>query len=177
MIAHNDGSDWTSCYCDMCEGLRLENSKRTGVCVRSIYKVTGDRMKLDEIYSSGSDSLKADDLKGKDVTLTISGMEVREFDEEGKYGPYKAKKIVLSFTNTDKTMVLNKTNGYSIADLLQIDDPSNWVGSKITIFPTRTSFGSKMVDCIRVRDAKAPAGVKTPATKQYDETDENEVPF
>ena len=85
--------------------------------------------------------------------------------------------IVLSFTNTDKTMVLNKTNGYSIADLLQIDDPSNWVGSKITIFPKRTSFGNKMVDCIRVRDAKAPERAQEPARKQYDETDENSVPF
>jgi len=175
MIARNDGGDWTACFCDACESWRQQYSKPTGLSVGRIYQVNGDKMKLDEIYAGGSDSIKAEDLKGKDVTLTISAMEVREFDEEGKYGLYKAKKIVLAFKETDKTMVLNKTNGYSIADLLHIDDPEQWIGCKITIFPTRTSFGNKMVDCIRIRDAQAPEGVRTP--KKYDETDHNEVPF
>ena len=171
MIAHNDGSDWTSCFCDMCEGLRKEMLRLTSIRVSNFY-LNGEPMKLDEIYAGGSDSIKAEDLKGKDVTLTIAGMEVREFDEEGKYGAYKAKKIVLSFAETDKTFVLNKTNGYSIAELIGIDDPSLWKGAKITIFQTRTNFGNKMVDCIRIRSAKPPIGVATPADMEGDD-----VPF
>ena len=112
-------------------------------------------MKLDEIYCS-TDTIKAEDLKGKDVIVTITAWEVKEFDEEGQHGPYKSKKIVLTFAETDKKLVLNKTNGFQIAEFLKQDDPSKWEGAWIKLYPTKTSFGSKMVDCIRIREANYP---------------------
>ena len=125
-------------------------------------------MKLDQIYSGGGNSLKAADLKGKDVTLTIAGYTVQEFDETGQHGPYKAKKIVLTFDGTDKTFVVNKINGYTIAEQMGIDDPDYWAGGKVTLFQTKTTFGSEMVDCIRVKDASAPVTTAGPKTGEVD---------
>ena len=31
-------------------------------------------------------------------------------------------------------------------------ETNNWIGKKITLFPTRDRFGGKQVDCIRIRD-------------------------
>lgn len=171
MIACNN-SEWTGCVCDLCN--EMYRLSRRAIKVGDLYKLES-AMKLDEIYSGSSDSIKADDLKGRDVTLTIEKWKVQEFDEEGKHGPYKANKIVLSFQETDKTLVLNKTNGYAIAEFLSEDDPANWVGAKVTLFPTKTSFGTKMVDCIRIRSAQPVKGVTTPAEKPG--LTESEIPF
>ena len=113
-------------------------------------------MKLDDIFHG--ENLKAEDLKGKDVSLTISSWEVAEFEEGGKTD----KKIKLHFSETDRTLILNKTNGYSVAEGLT-DDLDNWAGGVITLYPTKTDFGGKRVDCIRIKDARPAKGVTTPA--------------
>ena len=128
-------------------------------------------MKLNEIFHG--ENLKAEDLKGKDVTLTVTKWEVAEFDEGGKVDT----KIKLHFGESDRTLVLNKTNGYAIAEFLQTEELTEWIGAKVTIYPTKTEFAGKRVDCIRIRAAKTPKGVSTPVEKRFDETDENERPF
>ncbi len=59
-------------------------------------------MNINEAFPSKY--LKASDLDGKNVTVTIKSAELEEigFDKE--------QKLVLSFVGTDKSMVLNKTN-------------------------------------------------------------------
>ena len=113
-------------------------------------------MRLDEVYHG--DSLKAADLAGKDCRVTISGYEVVDFDE--------GKKIVLSFNKTDRTFVLNKTNGNTIADMYS-QEMDNWIGKPITLFPTQTDFQGKAVACIRVRIGQPqPAPAPTPPLMQ-----------
>jgi methyltransferase-like protein len=116
-------------------------------------------MLLSDVYASGSENLKAEDLKEKDASLTVKGWSVKEFDEKNDYGDYKAKKVILSFNETDKTLVLNKTNSYAIADFLGTEDVNVWVGATIVLYKTKTNFGGKMTDCIRVRNAFKDEGV------------------
>ena len=125
-------------------------------------------MQLNEIFHG--ESLKAEELKGKDVTLTIAGWSLKEFEEKGKID----RKVELRFAETDRTFILNKTNGYQIAEYLGTENLDDWPGSKVTLYPTKTDFGGKRVDCIRVKAAQRPQGVSVP---QVDETDHNEVPF
>lgn len=113
-------------------------------------------MNIDDIYKSGSEKLKAEDLNGQTVPLTIEGVEVVDFGEQGKPEP----KLVLSFVGKEKTLVLNRTNAQTIAAQLG-SDSDQWLGHPIKIYPTKTSFGGKTVDCIRVKEeapAEAPAG-------------------
>ena len=111
----------------------------------------GEDMKIDNIYQSDSDYLKAADLKGKGVKLTISQVDVKEFDEKAQDGrAYQAQKIILSFEGTPKQMVVNKTNARSIAAMLG-DDTDDWTGKQIKLFTAQVDFQGTQVPAIRVQ--------------------------
>ena len=89
--------------------------------------------------------LKAADLNGKTVKVTIT--EVGEFESnEGRLQP------TLGFKETDLVLGINKTNGFTIADLIGTPNLPDWIGHRIELFPTKTDFGGKRVDCIRVKE-------------------------
>ena len=112
-------------------------------------------MNIDEL-SPPSASFKADDLEGDEVTLTIASYIIKEFEQEDKKTGehYTQRKPIVSFKETDKTLVLNKTNRDAIAYGLGTKEMDEWVGKKITLFPTVTSFGNDTVPCIRIRVSK-----------------------
>jgi len=123
---------------------------------------------LNDVFTGKS--LKASDLQGRDVTLTISDVQVVEFDD----GP----KLEISFDGTGRTFICNKTNAGLIAEhhgMVYTD----WPGKAITIYPTRTDFGGKMVPCIRVRAPEEIQGAQQPSAPAPPETLDNgaEVPF
>lgn len=93
------------------------------------------------------------DLKGKDVTLTIAKVQR---DALQMKGGRKEKKIVLYFEQTDKMMVLNKTNAMTVAGLYG-GEMMSWTGKRITLYPTTTQFGRNEVVCVRVRE-QVPSG-------------------
>jgi len=98
-------------------------------------------MNIDEIYPS-SKSLKAEDLKGHAVKVTIAGCEVKKFDN--------GNKAILKFEGKEKSLVVNKTNAKIIASSYGANTDT-WVGKQIEIYPDKTMFGTDLVDCIRVR--------------------------
>ena len=59
-----------------------------------------------------------------------------------------------------------------------VDELDDWKGKLIELYPDRTGFGGKMVDCLRVR---APQGVTKPAPLPAPvvsaQEDEDIVPF
>ena len=115
-------------------------------------------MKISDIFHG--DSLRAADLKGKDVTVTIDGWAIKEFESDGR----PDKKVELRFLETDRTLVLNKTNAGSIVDFLGEDDLDAWKGASITMYPTQTDYAGKRVDCIRI---KAAFREETPADSPF----------
>lgn len=114
---------------------------------------------INDIYPSSSTNLKAEDLKGHAVKVVIESYEIVEF--EGKNG--KQPKVVLKFKDKEKGLVCNRTNARIIGEQYG-DNPDDWVGKQITIYPTKVDFGGDMVDAIRVRDL-------------VPEADEGEAPF
>ena len=111
----------------------------------------GEDMKVDSIYQSESNFLKAGDLKGKGVKLTISQVDVKSFDEKSQDGrAYEAQKIILSFEGTEKQMVVNKTNARSIA-AMHGDDTDDWTGKEIKLFTASVDFQGQQVPAIRVQ--------------------------
>src|SRR5262245_41739846 len=61
-----------------------------------------------------TDYLAAVEFKGKDVTLTIAAVAIEELKMKGGV---KERKPVVSFEETKKKLVLNKTNADSIAEM------------------------------------------------------------
>lgn len=101
---------------------------------------------VDDIYSGNS--LKSDDIKGREPTVKISSVTPRDFtDRDGKM----KKKLVIGFERTDKTLVCNKVNGNRIA-FLHGKDYTQWIGKTITLFVDPfVEFGGKIVPAIRVK--------------------------
>ena len=103
-------------------------------------------MKLDDFYPSNY--LKASDLKGEDVVFTIRDVERIEFDD--------GTKPICHFKESDKSLVLNRTNFTSIAKLYG-DDTDSWLGNRISLFGTEVAFRGTQTMAIRVRLTKPEA--------------------
>lgn len=127
-------------------------------------------MDINDVFSGTS--LKASDLQGREVTVTITAYEVVDFDE--------GKKLSLSFKESEKRLICNKTNGNTIAGLYGTD-LDKWIGKPITIFQSQTDYGGKQVPCIRVKlQPPAPAEpAELPGTPRRvaDQVDPSQVPF
>jgi hypothetical protein len=107
---------------------------------------------INDIFSGGF--LKADDLQGKTVPVTISKVEVKDFDD--------GKKLILHFANKDKALVANKTNSNIIAEMFG-NETDNWEGKKIKLTTKKVEFQGKLVPSIRVvlEETAAPAPEET----------------
>jgi hypothetical protein len=115
--------------------------------------------KVTEMF--GGAFLKADDLKGKRVTVTIE--DCKQELLRGDHG--EEEKWVLSFKGKEKRLVLNKTNANTIAALIG-DDTDDWNGKEIKLYAALVDFQGRQVSAIRVwYDAPA------------EEAGEDEIPF
>lgn len=87
------------------------------------------------------------DLGGKDVTVTIAKVEAKELVSQGNR---RSKKPVVFFDGKEKGLALNKTNAKAVAGMYGTKT-EDWVGKRVTLYPTTTQFGHDTVDCIRIR--------------------------
>lgn len=127
----------------------------------------------DTIYSSGGAYLKGEDLADTDdITLTIEGVEIKQFDDGGK-------KAIITFGGTDKKLVVNKTNALMINEVAGSRDTDNWIGKSITLYGTKVEYGGKLTDGIRVRPpTKKKTGKKPDWHRGNDEPPLNDdIPF
>ena len=108
----------------------------------------------------GAWDLKTDDGRAQTFVLTIEHVDAGELQAPGKN--VKRHAPVIRFKGAKKRLVLNKTNGATIAALYGTDTRA-WVGKRIAIYPTTTKFGRKTVDCIRVRPEEPPANARSTA--------------
>lgn len=86
-----------------------------------------------EVQVCQSDYLAADDLGGKDVTVTIASVALPpELPSGGKRGR-KSKSVLITFAKAHKKFICNTTNQWSIALLLGSKSARDWVGKRITL--------------------------------------------
>src|SRR5882757_10363183 len=74
--------------------------------------------------------IKAQELLGKKVTLTISDIELE--DLIGDTGAAQTK-CIISFKETPKKLVACKTNGLCIKEMFG-KELANWMGKRVTLF-------------------------------------------
>jgi hypothetical protein len=98
-------------------------------------------------------------------------------------------KFIVRFEETEQALIANMTNSRIIAGLYG-DDTDDWIGQRITLYPTETQFNGRMVPAIRVRSkppqAKRPAPARAAAPRRpgrpaqpmtQEEADADDVPF
>lgn len=103
-------------------------------------------MRIDAAFPSNY--LKASDLQGEMVTVTMSHIKMEPVGEDNK--------PVLYFAGKKKGLVLNKTNSYVIAETYGPETDA-WVGQRIQLFDALVDFQGRQVAAIRVRIPKAAA--------------------
>jgi hypothetical protein len=87
--------------------------------------------------------LSADHFKGKKVTLTVADVYLEPIDKK------KKPALIMKFVESKLELCLPKTNAYCIKMMFtyKLED---WLGKRITFYPSTCRFGPAMVDCIRV---------------------------
>ena len=110
--------------------------------------------------------LKAEDLQGRRMNVTISEVIVESIRNEDK--------AVLYLEGKNRGLVLNKTNTATIKEITGTADTDLWGGKKIVLFGTRVDFQGKRVPAVRIdRPGNgAPALVVKP-----DNDNEDDIPF
>lgn len=102
---------------------------------------------LDKDYL-GSHNLE----KGEEMLLTIEHFEGEEMVQQvGGKGDEKVAKQVLYFKEEVPKMILNVTNGTTIASLYG-SHPDQWIGKKIQVYATPVKAFGKTQDALRIRD-------------------------
>ena len=117
-----------------------------------ITNISKTTMTLSSLYPAKF--LKTSDIPDDgDLVLTISRLEIEEIGIE------KEEKPVVYFAETDKGLVLNKTNAMTIGDIFgqQITD---WIDKRIALFTTEVTYNGKTQLGIRIR-------VRPPQAKKY----------
>jgi hypothetical protein len=93
-----------------------------------------------------SDLLYAADLKGKTLTVEITDINARDFQDDDE----KAKKMyLLDLKGTAKKLCVNRTNQLLLSKMFG-RNPNGWIGKRIGIHPMTTRMGGETVPCIRI---------------------------
>src|SRR5262249_30265274 len=123
------------------------------------------QMKKSEVFKSKY--IKAEDLNGDPITLTIESAELE------LVGPDKEEKMVVGFKGGKfKPLILNSTNWDLIEQATGQADSDKWIGKKITLHTEKTRFKGQLVDAIRVVVPAGKGGKKGAGADQADD-----VPF
>ena len=120
-----------------------------------------------------SNYLYAFDLKGRDVTVTIKevrGAKVK--DNKGK----EQRKMILFFkeSHDGRGYVAPKTAVGKVIAQMYGNNTEDWVGKRITLFPTVTDVAGETRECIRVRPTVPP---KTKAAGEFASVGEVPTPM
>lgn len=77
--------------------------------------------------------LKSAEFLGKDVTLTVTKVALEELPDPKSDGG-KKKRGVVTFRETPKELVINKTNALAFKQMFG-PETANWHGKRVTLYP------------------------------------------
>ena len=124
-------------------------------------------MKGSDIFPSKY--IKAADLQGRDVTVTISNAEMEKLGDDTK--------LVVRFKGKDKAMVFNRTN-FDRVSFLYGDETDDWIGKSVTITTEFAQFNGKTGPALRIKPPTNPAAPARTRPASENPADLNEeVPF
>jgi len=118
-------------------------------------------MNINEAFPSKY--LKASDLQGRNISVTISNVEKEDIGKG-------EEKLIIYFQGKQKGMVLNKTNANNIAAIYG-PETDDWIGQPIVIFEAMVDFQGKTVPALRVRSPQPKDRPKSVPQKVYNDAD------
>ena len=115
--------------------------------------------------------LKADDLQGKSVVVTIASYEMENLSDG-------ERKPALYFRGKTKGMILNRTNSNAIEfDCGYGPEMDTWIGKQICVFSAMVDFKGDRVPALRVRPVTKVTREEPPPVTVYEGNEDEEPPF
>jgi hypothetical protein len=118
--------------------------------------------------------IKAAELGLARPTVTIDRVTIESVGGDDEQKP------VVHFQGKAKGLVLNVTNANMISEICGTPETDHWRGKRIVLYASKTDFGGKRVDCIRVdypaQGAAAPPPPPPPPADNFQVSDDD-VPF
>lgn len=84
---------------------------------------------------------------GKDLTVIIEKVQREQVTGDGG----KIEECTVAYLKGHKPLILNRTNAKTITRMYNSPYIEDWVGKKITLYPTTTKVAGEMVECLRIR--------------------------
>ena len=116
--------------------------------------------------------LKAEDIKGHDVTVEIEDIKIEEIGQ----GEKKEKKPCVYFKGKEKSLVLNVTNWNMLEEELRSRDSDDWIGCRIVLSVRKVDFKGDRVDAIRVIGGEPREAKRRGRPEPVEDEPEPEVP-
>lgn len=93
--------------------------------------------------------IKSQEFKGKDVTYTISAVKLEEMEKDDDT---KEMKGIMHFTETNKSLVINRTNSDCFKGMFG-RETEKWIGKRVTLYPEPffNNFTKEHTTATRVR--------------------------
>ncbi len=98
--------------------------------------------------------IAGDSLVGKTATMTMASIKTEKLPT---HGGKTEEKLVLYFEESDKGLILNKTNAKAIAQA-HGGETDEWAGHPLELYTERISAFGKMHNAVRVRIPAASNG-------------------
>ncbi len=128
--------------------------------------------RLSQLQAYQSPWLKASDLQGRSVTVTVEKATVEEVrTQDGS----KEMKIVVVFKGKAKKLIANKTQALTLADLAKTEEFGRWSGLTVVLEPAKTRNGQETINIrpasptVSRETAAQSATSTTPAGDQVDD--------
>lgn len=86
--------------------------------------------------------------QGKNLRVKIKSVHLEDVTNVANF--QKERKVVASFQNAKKRLILNATNQEAIASW-HGNNPKTWVGKEIELTRSTTRLKGEVVECIRVK--------------------------
>jgi len=100
------------------------------------------------------------DLQGKAHLMTIKSVASQELHNSKTN--QKELKWILHFERARKYLILNQTMAEAVAKATGENNPHNWAGKVVEIYPTQVDAFGQTHDVVRVRKAKPPVAAPKP---------------
>jgi hypothetical protein len=116
--------------------------------------------------------VSAADLAGREVPVRIARIDLDEVpDDTGN----KQSRLIATFHDKPKKLILNKTNAETLEKLAASDDTEQWVGLSIVLYTARVQWKGKETDGIRIKAPATPTFADPDVA--HDSSVDDDIPF
>lgn len=173
--------EWINDHMEIFDASRRVNRRRAGRWMEWIFTINPpapapkpqpqkgpEPMDINKLYPSRY--LKAEDLKGRAVRVTISAVTIEDLRNPRTNA--KDAKAVLHFSRSEKVLPLNKTQAFALASITGSTDTDAWSGFVVVLAAGRAPNGQQTIVITAPSQPQEPTQKAPPVGPAEDDEDD-----